>query len=83
MRVYTIGRNDIAPLYLNLLRPPRGTAVAIWRKQIVQAIAHGYFLGEGSIYVLNEVLKQLLETQTTKKDLVPLNQSGSAIQVKK
>jgi hypothetical protein len=59
MRVYTIGRENIAPLHFNFLRPPPGTELAVWRKKIIQSIAHGYFLGDGSMFLMNEVLKKL------------------------
>ena len=61
LRVYTIGRENVAPLHFNFLRPPPGTELAVWRKKIVQSIAHGYFLGDGSMYLINEVLKTLFE----------------------
>ena len=57
LRIYTAGREGIAPLRCNLLRPPPGTELAVWRKKIVQSIGHGYFLGDGSMFLLNEVLK--------------------------
>ncbi len=58
LQIYTIGNNSI-PFRFNPLIPPPNIAPQIWLKKIVEIIAHAYFLGEGVIYLLHNLLDQL------------------------
>ncbi len=58
LQMYTIG-NNIVPFRFNPLIPPPNIQPQIWLKKIVEIIAHAYFLGEGVIYILHNLLDQL------------------------
>ncbi len=58
LQIYTIG-NNIVPFRFNPLIPPPNIKPEIWLKKIVEIIAHAYFLGEGVIYILHNLLDQL------------------------
>ncbi|MEK6921460.1 MAG: DUF87 domain-containing protein [Nanoarchaeota archaeon] len=58
LQIYTIG-NNLVPFHFNPLIPPPNIPPQIWLKKIVEIIAHAYFLGEGVIYLLHNLLDQL------------------------
>jgi hypothetical protein len=58
LKIYTVGQN-IIPFRFNPLIPPPNIQPQIWLKKIVEIIAHAYFLGEGVIYILHNLLDQL------------------------
>ena len=58
LQVYTVG-NSLVPFHFNPLIPPPHVKPQIWLKKIVEIIAHAYFLGEGVIYILHNLLDQL------------------------
>ena len=55
--VHTVGR-DQAPFFFNPLIPPAGVEPREWLKALAEVMAHSYFLGEGVLFVLQEVLDQ-------------------------
>ncbi len=60
LQIYTIG-NNLVPFRFNPLIPPPNIQPQIWLKKIVEIIAHAYFLGEGVIYILHNLLDQLYQ----------------------
>ena len=56
--VYSPGR-EAAPFFFNPLIPPRGTPPKEWLKKLAELMGHAYFLGEGVMFVLQEVLDRL------------------------
>lgn len=60
IEIYTVGQSLI-PFQFNPLIPPPNIKPEIWLKKIVEIIAHAYFLGEGVIYLLHNLIDQLYQ----------------------
>jgi len=58
--VYTIGR-AVSPLSFNPLIPPAQTNPKTWLKKLISVVAHAYMLGNGVLYILQEVLDEVYE----------------------
>ena len=56
LKVYTVGRRNIAPLRFNPLIPPRNVSPHVWLKLLIEVISHAYFLGEGVAYILQQAI---------------------------
>ncbi|MEI8120468.1 MAG: DUF87 domain-containing protein [bacterium] len=59
--VFTVGRNDIAPISFNPLIPVEGVDPHTWIKKISHTISNAFFLGQGVLYLLEVVLAKLYE----------------------
>jgi len=59
LRVFTVGRSDIAPLRFNPLIPPANTSPATHLKHTIDLIQDAYFLGEGVAHVLQLAIDAL------------------------
>ena len=56
LKIYTVGRNDIAPLRFNPLIPPPNVKPEIWLKLLIEVIGHAYFLGDGVAYIMQQAI---------------------------
>ena len=56
LKIYTVGRSEIAPLRFNPLIPPPNVKPKIWLKLLIEVINHAYFLGEGVAYILQQAI---------------------------
>ena len=59
LRVYTVGRADIAPLRFNPLIPPRNTSASTHLKHTIDLIQNAHFLGEGVAHILQLAIDAL------------------------
>jgi len=55
LEVYTIGR-DISPFRFNPLIPPADVPPKSWLKKIIEVMANAFFLGDGSMYLLQHTI---------------------------
>ena len=61
LKVFTVGRHDIAPISFNPLIPVEGVDPHTWIKKISHTISHAFFLGQGVLYLLEVTLARLYE----------------------
>lgn len=60
MAVYTVGR-PVTPFAFNPLIPPSGTNPKTWLSKVVAVVAHAYLLGDGVVYLLQQVIDETFE----------------------
>jgi hypothetical protein len=71
--VLTVG-SDVAPLRVNMLRPPRGVSIPEWLEAVSEAISEGYLLLQGARNVLKKALFEAIASmgeRTTLRDAIP------------